>query len=265
MTATPFFQVDAFTDTPFAGNPAAVCVLDGPAEEAWMQAVAMEMALSETAFCHPTEAGDGTWGLRWFTPTVEVALCGHATLATAHVLATEHGWSGPCRFHTLSGLLTADVSDDGTIVLDFPVDRTQPCEPPTSLVAAFDAEPVACGRGTNYMVVELVDAATVRSLTPDLTALAAVDARAVIVTAANDRPGFGCVSRMFGPRIGIPEDPVTGSAHTLLATWWAPRLGTVFRAEQASARGGVLDIELVGDRVRLAGRAVTVARGELLA
>ncbi len=261
---TDFVQIDAFTDTAFGGNPAAVCVLDGPADPAWMQDVAREMNLSETAFLHPD--GDG-WNLRWFTPLVEVDLCGHATLASAHALFTEHGVEDDeLVFHTRSGALTAVRSDGGAVTLDFPADPVVAAEPPDGLVEALGAEPVAVGRGATDYLVELADAATVRKLAPDMGFLGSLGMRALIVTARNDRDGFDIVSRVFAPGVGIPEDPVTGSAHTTLATWWADRLGTTtMRAEQASARGGVLDVELAGDRVRLTGHAVTVARGQLLA
>jgi PhzF family phenazine biosynthesis protein len=277
----PLFVVDAFTDEPFRGNPAAVCVLpdDGAfPDDGWMLAVAAEMRHSETAFVRrrgsvtSAAAGGSDWDLRWFTPAVEVDLCGHATLASAHVLATE-GFVGPdasVRFHTRSGMLTA-VPTRGGIELDFPALASTPDDDPTLaavLTAALGADPVAIARNVHDLLVELPDAATVRDLAPDFTAVAALDARAVVVTAASDDPGFDFVSRCFGPRVGIDEDPVTGSAHCALAPYWAPRAGrTALVGRQVSARGGTVHCRLEhgddGDRVRLAGTAVTVAGGHL--
>ncbi len=264
-----FTQVDAFADEAFRGNPAAVVVLDGPADPAWMQAVALEMNLSETAFCHPSDAAvsddsAGEWDLRWFTPTAEVDLCGHATLATAHVLATDHGVAGEMGFHTRSGRLAA-VATNGGIRLDFPVDVLEPVPVTEAMSAAVGCPVVGAAMGATDLVVEVGTAAEVRSCHPDLGLVAGLADRAVIVTAAcDDRDDVAIVSRVFGPNVGIVEDPVTGSAHTTLAAWWAPRLGDAFRAEQASARGGELDVRLVGDRVHLTGRAVTVIRGSIL-
>lgn len=261
--AIDFVQVDAFTDEAFRGNPAAVCVLGAPADETWMQLVAREMNLSETAFLHREEDG---WRLRWFTPAAEVDLCGHATLATVHVLLTEHGAApSSLRFQTRSGLLTAEREADGRITLDFPSNPAELAEPPAGFVEALGAEPVAVARGKTDYLVELESDDAVRALSPNITALEAVEARGVIVTARNDRAGFDIVSRFFAPKFGIPEDPVTGSAHTTLAPWWAAKLGTnALRAEQASPRGGVLDLELREKRVRLSGHAVTVVRGQIL-
>ena len=272
-----FIQVDAFTDEPFRGNPAAVLVLDGPVDEGWMQSVALEMNLSETAFCHPADAegsdGSEEWALRWFTPTSEVDLCGHATLATAHVLFTERGMtdSGMAReigFHTRSGRLAAVAagSPGGGIRLDFPVDRLSDRLVDDALSEAIGCQVVAAADGATDLLLEVGSAAAVRNCSPDLKLVSGIGDRAVIVTAAcDDRDEVAIVSRVFGPNVGIAEDPVTGSAHTTLAAWWAPRLGNAFRAEQASARGGEMDVELVGDRVHLTGRAVTVARGTLVA
>jgi len=259
------FHVNAFAEGPFTGNPAAVCVLDADAAptDSWMGAIAAEMNLSETAFALPF--GDGDWNLRWLTPTVEVDLCGHATLATAHVLS-RHGYSqdNELRFHTRSGVLTADVSDV-TIWLDFPALANTPVDPPVGLADALGVEPMTTARNVHDVLAELPDAAAVRSLAPDFDAIAAIDARAVVVTARSDDDAYDFVSRCFGPRVGINEDPVTGSAHCALATYWAARLGrTDFRAYQASARGGALCVTLDGDRVRLGGTAVTIARGELV-
>ena len=264
-----FVQVDAFADRPFCGNPAAVLVMDAPADAAWMQAVASEMNLSETAFCHSLpgmEKGNvGEWELRWFTPTVEVDLCGHATLATAHVLATEHGAEGEMGFHTRSGRLSAIVEDD-TIRLDFPVDVIESCEVGTAMSDAVGTRVLAAAKGATDLLVEVGGAAEVRSCNPDMAGIAGLAPRGVIVTAAcDDRDDMDVVSRFFAPRTGIPEDPVTGSAHTTLAAWWASRIGNAFRAEQASARGGEIGVQLVDDRVHLSGRAVTVVHGKLLA
>jgi predicted PhzF superfamily epimerase YddE/YHI9 len=246
--------VDAFTDRPFAGNPAAVAVVEAFPDEERMQAVAAEMALSETAFC--VGRPDGDHDLRWFTPTVEVDLCGHATLATAHVLG------GQGRFHTRSGLLSCR-SEGETVWMDFPADPPAVAPVPGGLelegVRAF----AIC---RDDALVELADAAAVRSLEPDLRSLAALGTRGVVVTAAGDRPGVDCVSRFFGPNAGVPEDPVTGSAHCALAVWWAARTGRrELVGEQASRRGGTVRMVLAGDRVRLGGRAVTVSRVEMVA
>jgi PhzF family phenazine biosynthesis protein len=216
-------QVDAFTDRPFAGNPAAVCVLDGPAPAAWMADVAREMNLSETAFLH--RVGDD-WSLRWFTPAVEVDLCGHATLAAAHALWEERlAAEDVLRFRTRSGVLTARRTDDG-IVLDFPAEPAVPEPPPPALLEALGVgDVVAAGRNRFDWVVEVADAATVRALRPDQGRLAMVDMRGVMVTAPADDGVHDFVSRWFGPRVGVAEDPVTGSAHCCLAPWWAGRFG----------------------------------------
>jgi predicted PhzF superfamily epimerase YddE/YHI9 len=252
---TELVVIDAFTDHPFSGNPAAVCRLDRPAPETWMQNVAAEMHLSETAFV--LDRPDGDYDLRWFTPTTEVALCGHATLATAHLL-------GGGRFHTRSGMLSCTVSRDGSIDMDFPADPPVPCAPPDGLFAALGTEGDVLTGAFDLMVV-VADADRVRHLTPDLGALAAVDARAVIVTAASDQLGVDCASRVFGPRVGIPEDPVTGSAHCTLAPFWSGRTGRQeLVGAQLSARGGTVHMRLDGDRVVIGGRAVTVSEVRLL-
>ena len=261
--ATEITIVDAFTDTPFRGNPAAVCLLDGPAAEQWMRDVAREMNLSETAFCHPE--GEAL-RLRWLTPAVEVDLCGHATLATAHVLATERDAEGPIRFLTRSGELTAQVRDD-TIELDFPADPTTEVDPPAGLLAALGVTPgTPVWRGRTDYLVELDGVRTVTDLDPSFGDLGRVDCRAVIATTrgpgGDDGPDV--VSRVFAPGSGVDEDPVTGSAHCTLASHWASRLGPTLRCHQASARGGHLTTALDGDRVLLRGRAVTVARTHLL-
>lgn len=264
------YQVDAFTDRPFAGNPAAVCLLAGPADETWMRHVAREMNLSETAFLHPLSPGANDFQLRWFTPTVEVDLCGHATLATAHIL-WETGVLAEdveARFHTRSGLLTARRLD-GWIELNFPATPPEPCPAPDGLAAALGVEPLSVGRSKFDYLVEVDSTAAVTALEPDFTRLRSLPVRGIIVTAANDGgldEPFDFVSRFFAPAAGVDEDPVTGSAHCTLAPFWAARLGKPkMTAYQASARGGVVRVELLGDRVALQGQAVTVLRAELLA
>lgn len=255
-------QVDAFTNQPFAGNPAAVCILPKPADPAWMLNVAREMNLAETAFL--VRQNDG-YDLRWFTPEVEIDLCGHATLASAHVL-WEEGHLTPntqARFHTKSGLLTAD-RNGSWIELDFPATPATPASPPPGLIEALGATPRFVGRSRFDYLVEVDDEATVRRLAPNLDALARVDARGVIVTSRADRGKFDFVSRFFAPQSGVPEDPVTGSAHCALTPYWSAKLGKKeLVAYQASPRGGELRVRLDGDRVRLGGQAVTVLRGEL--
>jgi predicted PhzF superfamily epimerase YddE/YHI9 len=259
-------QVDAFTDRPFAGNPAAVCILSTGADPGWMQNVAREMNLAETAFL--VRQRDG-YDLRWFTPEVEVDLCGHATLASAHVL-WEEGHIAPgaqARFHTKSGLLTADRSG-AWIELDFPATPAAAAPPPAGLLEALRiATPAFVGRSRFDYLVEVADEATVRALAPDLGALANVQARGVIVTSrADGGKGYDFVSRFFAPQSGVPEDPVTGSAHCALAPYWSAKLGKKqLVAYQASPRGGMLRLRLDGDRVKLGGQAVTVLRGELTA
>jgi len=255
-------QVDAFTDTPFRGNPAAVCVLPDERDAAWMQAVAAEMNLSETAFL--VKRADG-FGLRWFTPAVEVDLCGHATLASAHVLWEDRHLAreAQARFHTKSGLLTADRSGEW-IELDFPVKRATPAAAPPGLAEALGAAPKYVGKNQFDYLVEVDSEDTVRALAPDHTALAKLPVRGVIVTSRASTHGFDFVSRFFAPGSGIAEDPVTGSSHCALGPFWGARLGkTQMLAYQASARGGVVRVRLAGERVALGGQAVTVLRGEL--
>ena len=259
----PIVQVDAFADRPFAGNPAAVCVSSGPQNETWMQNVAREMNLAETAFLHPENDG---YRLRRFTPANEVALCGHATLASAHVLWEDGHLSAgrQARFHTQSGLLTADRRGDW-IDLDFPATPPTPAPPPPGLAAALRVGSRWVGRSKFDYLVELDSEDTVRGLKPDLLALERVEARGVVVTSRATTSGFDFVSRFFAPRVGVPEDPVTGSAHCALTPFWSERLArTEMTAYQASARGGVVRVRLAGDRVILGGQAVTVLRGELL-
>ncbi len=263
--SSSLYVVDAFAAGPFSGNPAAVILADGPRPDSWLAAVAAEMNLSETAFPRPRP--DGAWDLRWFTPTVEVDLCGHATLATAHVL-WETGRAGdgePIRFRTRSGLLAATRRPDGWIELDLPVDPVRPIAPPAGLVEALGVEPTFIGSGAANLLVELPGAPDIRGLRPDLPWLATAIPDGLIATATSDDPRAAIVSRYFCPAAGIPEDPVTGSAHCALAPHWAPRLGMSFRALQVSPRGGLLDVELRGERVAVAGAAVTVISGRLLA
>jgi PhzF family phenazine biosynthesis protein len=264
MTMTiPLFHVDAFTDVPFKGNPAAVCLLPAPRDEPWMQSVATEMNLSETAFLSP-EAD--RFRLRWFTPEVEVALCGHATLASAHVL-WETGRlevSAIARFLTHSGLLTA-VRRGAHIELDFPATRVEPATLPPGLTDALGASPRFVGRSKFDYLLEFESAEAVRALQPDHRQLAKLPVRGVIVTARSDRPEFDFVSRFFAPGSGVAEDPVTGSAHCALGPYWEAKLGrNVFTACQVSVRGGVVKVRVAGDRVLLGGQAVTVLRGELV-
>ena len=260
---TPIVQVDSFTDRPFAGNPAAVCVLDAARSESWMRDVAREMNLSETAFLHRTEDG---FQLRWFTPTTEVDLCGHATLASAHVLWEDGHLAADqqSRFHTRSGLLSAERAGDW-IRMDFPATPAQSVEPPADLMRALGAAARFVGRNHFDYLVELDSDATVRGLQPDIGLLARAGTRGVIVTARSDDPTFDFVSRFFAPGAGVDEDPVTGSAHCCLAPYWADRLGKdAMTGYQASARGGVVRVRNAGARVILEGQAVTVLRAELL-
>ena len=255
--------VDAFTHVAFAGNPAAVCVLTEPTTEAWMQSVAREMKHSETAFCIPQK--HGSFGLRWFTPEGEVRLCGHATLAAAHVL-WEEGWlehRKTARFSTLSGELTAAPSGR-VIELDFPSRPPSEVEAPAGLLDALDVAPSWIGRDVEDYVVLLADEAAVKACNPDFGPLRAIETRGVIITAPATQENVDFVSRFFAPRFGIDEDPVTGSAHCCLTPFWASRLDkSVLTAHQLSARGGELEVELCGDRVKLRGTCVTTLRGNL--
>jgi PhzF family phenazine biosynthesis protein len=259
----PLYQVDAFTDHPFAGNPAAVCLLDGPRADAWHAAVAAEMNLSETAFV--LRVSDG-FSLRWFTPAVEVDLCGHATLASAHVLWETGRLAADeaARFHTRSGLLVAHRERDA-IAMDLPATPDAPADVPPGLVEALGATPSYVGRSVFDYLVGVADEATVRALSPDIAALGRIDARGFIVTARADAPGVDFVSRFFAPAVGVAEDPVTGSAHACLGPYWGRVLGRdTFVAHQVSARGGTLGVRLAGGRVVITGRAVTVVAGELV-
>lgn len=258
----PFYLVDAFTNRPFAGNPAGVCLLGGWPDDRWMQNVAMEMRQAETAFVW--KRLDGTFPLRWFTPSAEVALCGHATLATAHVVWST-GLAPPeevLRFDTRSGVLTAARRGED-IELHFPVKPAAPAEPPPGLLDALGVTgPQHVGRNQFDYLVELESEAAVRSVLPNFRQLAGVSCRGVIVTAPSADPRFDFVSRFFAPAVGVDEDPVTGSAHCCLADYWGNKLGkTELVGFQASARGGVVRVARVGDRVKLAGRALTVVEG----
>lgn len=255
--------VDAFTDQPFAGNPAAVCVLDGPADETWMQQVAREMNLSTTAFVY---ADVELWNLRWFTPTVEVDLCGHATLAATHVLATQFDQMGTIRYTTRSGILAAQAIDD-VIILDFPADPSRRADAPQGLLAALgvpEGTPVRQGR-SNYLIA-IETETEVRELSPVFNLLRRVTTTGVIVTAPADADRvYDVASRFFHPGIGIDEDPVTGSAHCTLSSYWSARLGRDrLRYVQVSTRGGELEVARIGDRVEITGQAVTTMRGEIL-
>jgi predicted PhzF superfamily epimerase YddE/YHI9 len=269
MTATlsvPIYTVDAFTDHPFAGNPAGVCLLEAPREPEWMQSIAAEMNLSETAFVSPHH-GDG-FDLRWFTPKVEVALCGHATLASAHVLWESETLAAKdiARFHTQSGILLARRANGG-IELDFPAKRVVEEAPPPGLIEALGVKPVWVGRNAFDFFVEVAKEADVRGAQPNQAKLAKIDVRGVIVTsrAANGKGGVDFVSRFFAPASGVAEDPVTGSAHCALAPYWGARLKrTEMTGHQVSARGGIVRVRIEGDRVILGGTAVTVMKGLLL-
>jgi PhzF family phenazine biosynthesis protein len=257
-------QVDAFTSRPFAGNPAAVCILPVAPEERWMRDVAREMNLSETAFLVPQNGG---YNLRWFTPAIEVDLCGHATLASAHVLWEEGRLAATeqARFHTRSGQLLAKRAGDW-IEMDFPAKAEQAAETPAGLAMALGVQPVYVGRNQFDYLVEVDSAAVLRAIQPDHATLRKLPVRGVIVTARSDTPEFDFISRFFAPGSGIDEDPVTGSAHCCLAPYWSKRLGKAeMVAFQASARGGVVRVRSAGDRVHLGGQAVTVLRGELVA
>ena len=256
------FTVDAFTDTPFSGNPAAVCLLPEARDEVWMRNVAREMNLSETAFLRREEGG---FLLRWFTPAVEVDLCGHATLASAHALWEDRvvPMDSDIRFYTRSGLLTA-TRHGHSIELDFPATPPAPCDAPAGLFAGLGVAETAVYKSRFDYLVELGSEEEVRKLTPDHGALRSLGVRGVMVTARGTGK-FDVVSRFFAPGAGIDEDPVTGSAHCCIGPYWAERLGkTRMTCYQASARGGVLKVEVAGDRVKLRGQAVTVLRSDLL-
>lgn len=258
--------VDAFGTGPFSGNPAAVVPLDTPASEAWMQAVAAQMNLSETAFLHPT--GTDAWSLRWFTPAVEVDLCGHATLAAAHALyeTGRADRSAPVAFDTRSGRLAVAPQGDG-YAMDFPATPPAEASAPDGLDTLLGGALAWYGRSRFDGFAVLASERAVRELAPDPAAVAALGTRGLIVTArADDDAPYRVVSRFFAPGAGIDEDPVTGSAHCAIGPYWAGRLGAgTLVCHQASARGGRLVVTVDGDRVTLAGRAATVLRGRLFA
>jgi predicted PhzF superfamily epimerase YddE/YHI9 len=256
--------VDAFTDVPFAGNPAAVCVLPEPRPEEWMRNVAREMNLSETAFLLPNEDG---FHLRWLTPAVEVDLCGHATVASAHVLWQDgHLPDGrQARFHTRSGLLLADRRGEW-IELDFPIKIATVAEPPAELLPALGVKALAVAKNAFDYLVEVESEEILRGMSPDHSALRKIPVRGVIVTSRSSTDGFDFISRFFAPGSGIDEDPVTGSSHTALGPYWAGKLGKVeMTGYQASARGGVVRVRLNEDRIILGGQAVTVLDAQFLA
>ncbi|WP_298335912.1 PhzF family phenazine biosynthesis protein [Ferrimicrobium sp.] len=246
--------IDAFATRPFTGNPAAVAICDHFPEDSYLQAIAAEMNLSETAFVVPRS--DGSYDLRWFTPTTEVALCGHATLASAHALG------GEAVFHTASGTLACSRANNGEITMDFPLD------PPTAIELPHEyahLSPVWSGIGVSDLLIVLDDPESVRSYTPDPAILGRAGTRCVIITAPSDRPATDCVSRVFAPNVGVLEDSVTGSAHCTLAAYWGQRLGKdQLYGEQASPRGGFVSMSVKDDRVALGGHCVTVGRLELM-
>ena len=259
----PLFTVDAFAEAPFTGNPAGVCLLDAARDAAWMQSVAREMNLSETAFIVPRADG---FDLRWFTPAVEVDLCGHATLASAHVLWETGRLSAgtPARFHTRSGWLTCVRKLDG-VEMDFPAKPEHAADPPPGLLEALGVKASYVGKNQFDYLVEVAGEDVVRRLAPDLARLAALPVRGMIVTSRPAESDCDFVSRFFAPRAGVPEDPVTGSAHCCLAPYWGRKLGkTEMVGRQLSARGGVVRVRVAGERVFLGGNAVTVTRGELV-
>lgn len=259
------YQVDAFTKQPFSGNPAAVCILPTKRSSRWMQALTSEMNLSETAFLVAEEEG---FELRWFTPKKEVSLCGHAALASAHVLY-ERGVIHPNReiqFYTLSGLLTARLQPDNWIELDFPTKQVSQAEPPDGLLQALGiSEPLYVGQNTSgSYLIEIENETILQSLSPDSNALVRTGVNAVMVTSVS-KGEYDFTSRNFAPRMGTPEDPVTGSAHCTLGPYWQRRMKkNSFFTYQASSRGGSLKVVVVNDRVLLYGQAVTVAKSELL-
>ena len=256
------FQVDAFTDKPFAGNPAGVCLLPGPVLDEWMQHVASEMNVSETAFLYPQ--GDG-FNLRWFTPTVEVDLCGHATLASAHVL-WETGMlhhDRPALFDTRSGRLSA-TSNGESIEMAFPAEPEQQTPEPPGLAQALGCKLLYVGRNRMDYLVEVESEEALRGIRPDFTRLAQIDSRGFIVTSRSDSGSYDFVSRFFAPRVGVNEDPVTGSSHCCLGPFWASRLNKAeMTAYQASARGGVVGVRVGDDKAYISGQAVTVFHAEL--
>lgn len=260
--AIEIYQADAFTDRPFGGNPAGVCILPGPADPEWMQKVARDMNVSETAFLYREGGG---CNLRWFTPTVEVELCGHATLAGAHIL-WETGLvprKQGIEFYTLSGTLTAALNGE-MIELDFPSEPESEAEAPPALIESLGVKPIYVGRNRFDYLVEVGRAEEVRALEPDFALLGTIPVRGVMVTSASDDPKYDFISRFFGPASGINEDPATGSAHCCLSPYWQKKTGrSEFLAYQASERGGVIGVRVMGGRVKLLGKAVTIFKGQM--
>lgn len=261
--AISIYQVDAFSQEAFRGNPAAVCLLDSPLDARTMQNISIEMSLSETAFLEKREDG---WGLRWFTPVKEVDLCGHATLASAHILweIGKVGADEQICFHTRSGELTAD-NEEGLVKLNFPALDYVPVEIPASKLDAFGVSPLRTWRFGEKELIEVASEEEVRRLQPDFGALREMPGRGVVVTSISESEKYDFISRYFAPWVGVDEDPVTGSVHCCLGPYWGARLEKQrLTAFQASARGGFIEIELLGDRVYLGGYAVTVLEGELV-
>ena len=256
------YQVDAFTDALFSGNPAAVCILEKVADTKWMQNIASEMNLSETAFLYAEEDG---YNLRWFTPAVEVDLCGHTTLASAHIL-WEEGFLDPdkdARFHTRSGLLTASKKGDFT-ELNFPSEPENEAPIPGGLSESLGVNPLYVGKNRFDYLVQLEDEGIIRNLEPDFNLLKRIPARGIIVTSTSNDTEYDFISRFFGPASGINEDPVTGSAHCCLGPFWGRILGkSRLTAYQASNRGGIIHVTLKDERVILGGKSVTVFKGEI--
>jgi PhzF family phenazine biosynthesis protein len=255
-------QVDAFTNKPFSGNPAAVCILSREHKAEWMQNVAQEMNLSETAFLLKHEDG---YHLRWFTPSVEVDLCGHATLASAHVLwETENvKREEQARFHTRSGLLTAELTD-GWIQMNFPAEPETAAFAPPDLEKALGVKSKYVGKNRFDYLVEVDSEEVIRGMSPDFTLLGKIEMRGVIVTSLANSKDYDFVSRFFAPQVGVNEDPVTGSAHCCLGPYWASRLGkNEMIGYQASSRGGIVKVRPAGNRVFIGGQAVTILRAEL--
>ncbi len=256
------YQVDAFTDKPFSGNPAAVCILENEMDNSWMQKVAGEMNLPETAFVLKR---NNHYQLRWFTPILEVELCGHATLASAHILyeSGEVGLTSPILFNTKSGDLKVSFKEP-YYEMDFPLEPPKVCDAPDGLLSAIDATPLYIGRNRMDYILELGSESIVRYCTPDLAKLTGIDARGVIITSLSDSGKYDFISRFFAPRFGIDEDPVTGSAHCCLGPYWGNKLNkTELSAFQASPRGGYINMVLKGKRILLSGQAVTVLSGEI--
>jgi len=257
----PIYQVDAFGSEVFSGNPAAICPLDNPLPESLMQKIAAENNVAETAFIVPE---DEIFNIRWFTPTVEVALCGHATLAAAFVYFNLLGFEKPeIHFNSKSGILTVKKNNDGRLTLDFPVDIPVAVEnPPSEIFSGLHITPVKVYKGKFDYLVELESESDIAGLKPDMRVISTIPGRGVVVTAAGDKVDF--VSRCFFPQSGIDEDPVTGSAHCMTTAFWSNKTGkSTFSAIQLSARRGWLECELKGDRVLMSGRGVLFLKGEI--